>query len=103
MKIVASCVCMYLVGARVSFEALNKNCLQNYMHAKKEEEEEEEVGLFVGGRIEDFFLSLPSITCLCASYIVLVLVLSSSYPMPIQKLDTFIVISKPRYNNGPSD
>lgn len=44
MKIVASCECMYLVGARVSFEPWNKNCLQNYMHAKKEEEEEE-VGL----------------------------------------------------------
>lgn len=54
MKIVASCECMYLVGARVSFETLKKNCLQNYMHAKKEEEEEEEVGLDVGGRIEDF-------------------------------------------------
>lgn len=53
MKIVASCECMCLVGARVSFEPWNKNCLQNYMHAEKEEEEEE-VGLFVGGRIEDF-------------------------------------------------
>lgn len=53
MKIVDSCECMYLVGARVSFEALKKNCLQNYMHAKKEEEEEE-VELVVGGRIEDF-------------------------------------------------
>lgn len=53
MKIVASCECMYLVGARVSFEALKKNCLQNYMHVQKEEEEEE-VGLVVGGRIEDF-------------------------------------------------
>lgn len=52
MKIVASCECMYLVGARVIFEPLKKNCLQNYMHAKKEEEEE--VGLVVGGRIEDF-------------------------------------------------
>lgn len=53
MKIVASCECMCLVGARVSFE--KKNCLQNFMHAKKEEEEEEEeVGLVVGGRIEDF-------------------------------------------------
>lgn len=67
MKIVASCECMYLVEARVSFEALKKNCLQNYMHAKKEEEEEEEVGLVVGSRIEDFLLSLPSITCLCTS------------------------------------
>lgn len=51
MKIVASCESMYLVGARVSFEPLKKNCLQNYMHAKKEEEE---VGLVVGGRKEDF-------------------------------------------------
>lgn len=39
MKIVASCECMYLVGARVSFEPLKKNCLQNYMHVQKEEEE----------------------------------------------------------------
>lgn len=55
MKIVASCECMCLVGARVSFVPLKKNCLQNYMHAEKEEEEEEEeVGLVVGGRIEDF-------------------------------------------------
>lgn len=52
MKIVASCECIYLVGARVSFEPLKKNCLQNYMHAKKKEEEE--VELVVGGRIEDF-------------------------------------------------
>lgn len=44
MKIVASCECMYLVGARVSFELLKKNCLQNYMHAEKEEEEEVRLG-----------------------------------------------------------